>query len=255
MISTLLRTALTYLTILVATPPLALSVIVAGFAGQRDRPGSLADWVPRVWARIILAAAGVRVVVHGDEHRRGSTHIFVGNHVSWFDVFAMAAHLRWFKFVAKAELFRIPLFGPAMRVAGMIPIERQQQARARTSIHQAGAAIHAGASVILFPEGTRGRSYAPRPFKKGAFVLAIETQSPVVPVAIFGTIQIQPKGSVLIRPGRIDMHFLAPIETAGKSYGERDALAVEARVRIAECLQREHGVTDPAAKAGAPSIA
>lgn len=246
MIAVLIRTGLAYLALLVATPVIAGSVVVAGLLGFKNRPGSVFDLAPRVWSRIVLAAAGTRVVVHGGEHRLGSQHIFVGNHVSWFDVFAMAAHLRWFKFVAKAELFRIPLFGPAMRYAGMIPIERTNQSRARASIDQAGVEITRGASVILFPEGTRGREYALRPFKKGAFVLAIETQAPIVPVAIHGTIEIQRKGAVLIRPGRIDLHFLPPIDTTGWAYEDRNALADEARSRIAECLEREYGVRSPA---------
>lgn len=242
MIVALVRTVLVALALLIATPIIGGLVILAGLLRLRNRPGSIFDWAPRQWSRVLLAAAGVRVVIHGDEHRRGARHIFVGNHVSWFDVFAMAAHLRWFKFVAKAELFRIPLFGRAMRTAGMIPIERQNQSRARASIHQAGAAIEEGASVILFPEGTRGRSYELRPFKKGAFVLAIETAAPIIPVAIHGTLEIQRKGSALIRPGRIDLHFLPPIETAGASYDDRDRLAEEAKSRIGECLAREYGI-------------
>lgn len=240
--SAIFRTLLTFLMMLVATPVITSGVILAGVLGFKNRPGSIFDYAPRVWARLLLAAAGARVVIHGDQYRRGDRHIFVGNHVSWFDVFAMAAHLRWFKFVAKAELFRIPLFGPAMRHAGMIAIERQNQSRARASIQQAGAAIQGGASVILFPEGTRGHSYTLRPFKKGAFVLAVETQAPIIPVAIYGTIHIQAKGSFVIRPGTIHLHFLAPIATDARGYEDRDALAAEARTRIADCLQREYGV-------------
>jgi 1-acyl-sn-glycerol-3-phosphate acyltransferase len=247
----LLRTALVAFALLLATPIFAGAVIAGGLLGVRNRPGSVFDWSPRNWARVLLWAAGVRVTVHGDEHRRGARHVFVGNHVSWFDVFAMAAHLRRFKFVAKAELFRIPLFGRAMRVAGMIPIERQNQSRARASIHQAGAAIEAGASVILFPEGTRGRAYTLRPFKKGAFVLAIETQAPIVPVAIHGTLEVLPKGTALIRPGRVDLHFLPPIETAGTTYADRDALAAKAERAIGECLTRAHGVESVAGLARA----
>lgn len=240
-----MRSILAYLAALVFTPLISSIVIVAGLLGGRDRPGSVFDWAPRVWSRILLAASGVQVVIHGDEHRRGEQHVFVANHVSWFDVFVMAAHLRWFKFVAKAELFRIPLFGPAMRTAGMIAIDRQNQKSARGSIHEAAARIHEGASVILFPEGTRGHAYPLRPFKKGAFVLAIEAQAPVVPVAIHGTIEVQAKGKILIRPGRIDVHFLPPIATAGLTYDDRDKLARAAQARIAECLEREYGVISP----------
>jgi len=240
-----MRTVLGYLAAVVFTPLISSMVIVSGLLGLRDRPGSIFDWAPRVWSRILLSATGVHVVIHGDEHRRGEQHVFVGNHVSWFDVFAMAGHLRWFKFVAKAELFRVPLFGPAMRTAGMIAVDRKNQKSARGSIQEAADRIHEGASVILFPEGTRGASYALRPFKKGAFVLAIEAQAPIVPVAIHGTIEIQPKGAILVHPGRIDVHFLPPIATAGMTYNDRDKLARAAYASIAECLRSEYGVESP----------
>ena len=241
-----MRTVLAYLAAMIFTPLISSMVIVSGLLGFKDRPGSIFDWAPRVWSRILLAASGVQVVIHGDEHRRGAQHVFVGNHVSWFDVFVLAGHLRWFKFVAKAELFRIPLFGPAMRRAGMIAVDRRNQKSARVSIQQAADRIHEGASLILFPEGTRGRTYALRPFKKGAFVLAIEAQAPVVPVAIHGTIEVQAKGRILVHPGRINVHFLPPIATVGMTYDDRDALARAAYTRIAECLETEYGVESPA---------
>lgn len=249
MIVAVIRTALAYLTLLVATPPAAGLVILAGLMGRRDRAGSIYDAVPRIWSRLVLAAAGIEVVVHGDEHRRGDRHIFVANHNSGIEIFALFARLRWVKFVAKAELFHIPIVGRAMRHAGMIPIERQNQVRARASILQAGGVIANGASVILFPEGTRSESYTLRPFKKGAFVLAIDTQAPIVPVAVHGTLEIMPKGSPLVRPGRVDLHFLPPLDTAGKSYADRDALAEEARSRIVECLAREYGASPVSEKA------
>ena len=220
-------------------------VIVGGLLSLRNRPGSIFDWAPRTWARILLAAAGTEVVIHGEEHRHGQQHVFVANHVSRFDVFVMAAHLRWFKFVAKAELFRIPLFGPAMRAAGMIAIDRRNQKAAHGSIQAAAARIREGASVILFPEGTRGRTYALRPFKKGAFVLAIEAKAPVVPVAIHGSIEVHAKGMMRVRRGRIDVHFLPPIATVDMTYDDRDRLARAAYARIAECLEREYGVRSP----------
>lgn len=242
----MIRAVALFLALLIATPFIAGAVVIAGLLGHRDGPGSVFDLAPRIWSRIMLAAAGARVVIHGDEHRRGRQHIFVGNHVSWFDVFAMAAHLRWIKFVAKAELFRIPIFGPALRHAGMIAIDRKNQKSAHGSIQQAARRVQDGASVILFPEGTRGRNYALRSFKKGAFVLAIESQAPVVPVAIHGTIEVQAKGAWRVHAGRIDLHFLPPIDTTGMTYDDRDRLARMAWARIAECLKAEHGVESPA---------
>ena len=241
----MIRTILAVLTVLVVTPPITITVIVAGWFRAKDRPGSVFDLAPRVWSQCVLAATGAKVVVHGDEHRRGAQHIFVANHVSWYDVFALAAHLRWSKFVAKAGLFHIPLFGPAMRHAGMIAIDRADAKSAHGAIMRAAGKIHEGASVILFPEGTRGRTYALRPFKKGAFVLAIESKAPVVPVAIHGTLEVHGKGSWLMHAGRIDVHFLPPIDTTDYAYDDRDKLARLAYARIAECLLTEYGVASP----------
>src|SRR5690606_37769416 len=105
-----------------------LLVVLAAMVGVRDREGAIYDWAPRLWSRLVLRAAGVRLVVHHPERMRsGEPHIFVANHVSWFDVFALASLLPRYKFVGKAELFRIPLFGRAARAAGMIPIERENR--------------------------------------------------------------------------------------------------------------------------------
>lgn len=106
-----LRTLLVALTGLVLTPPFATMVVIAAALGVADRPGSVLWWVPRVWSRAILRAGGVRVRVHGAERIAPppAGQVFASNHVSWFDVFALAATLPRYSFVAKAELLRIPI--------------------------------------------------------------------------------------------------------------------------------------------------
>lgn len=241
-----MRTILTALTLMVLTPILGMAVIVAGLLRFRDRPGGIFDRAPRVWCRAILWAAGVKVRVHNahlmsyDEPR-----IYVGNHVSWFDIFTLASLLPHYKFVAKAELFRIPLFGPAARAAGMISIERDNRKSAFASYDRAADQIRKGASVVVFPEGTRGSTYELRPFKKGPFVLAVAAQVPVTPVIVHGTIPIQPKGSFRVRSGTVDVHFLEPIPTSGMTYEDRDRLARETWQRMARAFEREYAVTSP----------
>jgi 1-acyl-sn-glycerol-3-phosphate acyltransferase len=224
--SALLRTALTMLTLAVLTVVYATLLLVAALVGVPNRPGSIYDLVPRAWARAILWAAGVTVRVHGLEQLDlGGTFVFISNHVSMFDILALVGWLPRNNFVAKAELFKIPVFGAGMRVLGTVPIERQNQKSAFSSYDMAAARIQGGSSVVVFPEGTRGSEYPIRRFKKGPFVLAIKAGAPIVPVVIYGTIEILPKGTLLMHPGTIDVHILPPVPTAGLGYDDRDALA------------------------------
>ncbi|HEY7568709.1 MAG TPA: lysophospholipid acyltransferase family protein [Gemmatimonadaceae bacterium] len=239
-----MRTLLTAITLAILTPTLGAAVIIGGLLRLPDRPGSIFDWAPRVWCRAILWAAGVRIRLHNAQHMtRDEPRIYVANHVSWFDIFALASFLPHYKFVAKAELFRIPIFGRAARAAGMIPIERDNRKSAFASYDRAAAQIRRGASVVVFPEGTRGQSYALRPFKKGPFVLAVAAQVPVVPCIIHGTIPIQPKGSFRVRSGVVDVHFLEPIATSEMTYENRDRLARETWRRMADAFEREYAIT------------
>ncbi len=223
-----LRTALVALALLVLTPPLAAVIMVCALFRVKDRPGGPYDWATHTWARGILVAAGVRVRVRGAEQlaaSRTTPRVFVSNHVSWFDVFVLASLLPRYAFVAKEELLRIPIFGPAARAAGTVPIDRDNRKSAFASYEEAATHIRGGRSVIVFPEGTRGTSYPLRPFKKGPFVLAIAAGAPIVPTVIYGTLAIMPRRSWLVRGGAVDVQFLEPVPTAGLDYDARDALS------------------------------
>lgn len=238
-----MRTIITVVTMVLVTPAFAAVVIVAGLLGVPNRPGGIYDRAPRLWSRLALWLAGVRLVVHGDEAlRQERARVFVSNHVSWYDIFTLLAILPRYRFVAKAELFKIPLFGPAARRAGTIPIQRENRKAAFQSYDEAAREIKAGASVVVCPEGTRGESYALRPFKKGPFVLAIAAGAPVVPLVLYGTREVQAKGSFVIRAATVHVHLLEEIPTAGMHYEDRDRLADECWRRMAAALEREHGV-------------
>ncbi len=238
-----MRSFVTVTAMLLATPVFAGVVIIAGLLGIPNRPGGLYDRVPRLWSRLALRMAGARLEVHDAERALpGPPRVFASNHVSWYDIFALLAVLPRCCFVAKAELFRIPLFGRAARIAGTIPIQRDNRKAAFQSYEEAARGIRDGSSVVVCPEGTRGDSYGLRPFKKGPFVLAIAAQAPVVPVAVFGAREIQPRGSFRIRSGTIHLHFLEPIPTEGMDYEDRDRLAAECWIRIADALREHHGV-------------
>lgn len=222
----LIRTIFTMLVLAVLTIVFAAILILAALVGVPNRRGSLYDILPRAWARATLWASGVRVRVHGLEKLEPQgTYIFICNHVSLFDIPALVARLPRNNFVAKAELFKIPVFGSGIRVLGTVPIERENQKAAFGSYDVAAARIRDGSSVVVFPEGTRGTEYAIRRFKKGPFVLAIKAGAPIVPVVVFGTLEILPKGRIFMHPGVVDVYLLDQIPTAGMDYQRRDELA------------------------------
>lgn len=231
------RTLLTMLVLLVVTIVFAALLVISALIGIPNRPGSIYDVLPRVWARTILWAAGVKVRVHGlDRLAPDGTFIFLCNHVSLFDIPALVGWLPRNNFVAKAELFRIPVFGQGIRVLGTVPIERENQKASFSSYDTAAARIRGGSSVVAFPEGTRGREYPIRSFKKGPFVLAIKAGAPIVPVVVYGTIEILPKGRLLLHPGAIDVYVLDQVPTIGLEYDHRDALAQSVHDRMQEAM-------------------
>jgi 1-acyl-sn-glycerol-3-phosphate acyltransferase len=241
-----MRTITAGLTFIALTIFCGSLVIVAKLLGLRDGPGSIFDRAPRWWAGGILRASGVRVVLHGGERLvPGEPHIFVSNHVSWYDVLALSLVLPQYSFVAKAELFKVPLLGAAARAVGTIPIERDNRKAAFQSYEEAAVRIRGGRNVVVYPEGTRGPSYALRPFKKGPFVLAVAAGVPIIPTLIHGTIEANPRGTLKVTPGVVDVYLLDPVPTAGLSYDERDALSRAVYERIAEGFRRMYGVESP----------
>ena len=242
-----MRTVLVFLTILIATPIIGLSVIIASLFGVKDREGSIYDGAPRLWATLLVRAAGVRIRLH-NEHlmRSGEPRIFVSNHVSWFDVLTLASVLPRYKFVGKAELFKLPIFGRAARAAGMIAIERENRKAAFESYRVAADRIRAGASVVVFPEGTRGETYALRAFKKGPFVLAVAAGVPIVPTIVHGTLDVMPRKGFRVRSGIVDIHFLEPIDASGLTYEDRNRLSRAAWDRMAAGMKELYGVESPA---------
>ena len=238
-----MRTLAVFLVLATLTPVLGSLMILAAALGVKYRPGNLMERIPRFWCGAICRAAGVDIVLH-DAHRiaEGEARVYITNHVSWFDVFALAHILPHYTFIAKSELRKIPFFGGAAEAAGIIFIQRQNRKAAFDAYKEAATHVGGGKSVVVCPEGTRGRDYPLRPFKKGPFVFAIAAGVPIVPTIIHGTIRVQPKGSFWIRSGRIDIHFLEPVSPAGYDYDRRDELMRLVWGQMAEALHREYGI-------------
>ncbi|HVO85478.1 MAG TPA: lysophospholipid acyltransferase family protein [Syntrophobacteria bacterium] len=191
--------------------------------------------IARLWARMLLFMGRVRLEVEGREHLNPRRpYIFAANHQSQFDIFALLAAVPVpFSWLAKEELFRIPLLGPAMKGAGYIPINRTDRRAAFASIDQAAARVREGTSIVIFPEGTRSLDGKLKTFKKGGFFLAIKSRQPVVPVSISGSFRVLAKRSFRVHRGTIRVHFSAPVPTDTLSPGDKDRLIAEVR-RIME---------------------
>jgi 1-acyl-sn-glycerol-3-phosphate acyltransferase len=137
------------------------------------------------------------------------------------------------KIVHKKSLSRVPLFGWSLGTLGHIPIDRSNPFRARRSLEAAAARIRVGASVLVFPEGTRSRDGSVGHFKRGSFALAIDAGAPVVPVSLVGVKALVPRGLFSTRPGSVRLRVHPTIPVAGKTRDDAEALAEEVRRVVA----------------------
>jgi 1-acyl-sn-glycerol-3-phosphate acyltransferase len=167
-------------------------IIVSSFPNSRRAQ----DAVVVYWTKGACVLFGVRVVVLDQHNIPTGGFIFVFNHTSFFDIFAMNGYLGSFRFGAKIELFKIPVFGWAMRRAGILPIARDRREEVFKVYREAEVRIRAGERFALAPEGTRQKSEVLGPFKSGPFVFAINAKAPLVPVVVRGAASIMKKGQI-----------------------------------------------------------
>lgn len=236
----LLRNARMYLVGLVATAYYCIGINVHYTLRTRSRK-RFAESVPPRWGKLILRLANVQAEWENPERLGGGrAQILVANHQSWFDVFALSGTLPVkFSFVGKKELSNLPVFGTAWARVGHYGIDRTHSRAAMASLRQVGDRVRSDATtVVMFPEGTRSATGKLARFKKGAFVLAIDAQVPVVPVAVLGTRRIMAKGRWLARPGRITIRVAPPISTKGMKTADRDALARRAREAVSAMMEQ-----------------
>jgi 1-acyl-sn-glycerol-3-phosphate acyltransferase len=230
-----MRTVVVLAWVAAATLVMGLLVIVLALS-----PATAAGTqrVAQAWGRSILAVSGVRVRIAGGERiHPAAAFICMANHQSNFDIPVLLGHLPLpFRWLAKAELFKIPIFGRAMRGAGYIAIDRTDRPAAIASLRRAAAAVRGGVSVVIFPEGTRSPDGELKPFKKGGFVMAIEAGVPILPVALRGTYDIMPKHRLLIRPAEVTLAIGAPIATSGYDPSGKAALMDEVRGALQRLL-------------------
>jgi len=233
-----MRIILVALNALVMTSILAPLVVIARLLRFKEGPRSIYVWATRTWARSVLISGGARVHLHNPERiSKEQGAVYISNHVSWFDVFVLAAELPHYSFIAKSELRKIPLFGYGAEAVGIVFLDRDNRKAAFESYKLAAKEVERGRSIVVYPEGTRGRDYHLRPFKKGPFVLAIASQCPIIPTIVHGSREVMAKGSFRVRPGVIDVHFLEPIETKGLTYDDRAELMMRVWTRMANAMR------------------
>ena len=182
---------------------------------------------------MILATTGVRV----DVRQRGTlspgaSYIFASNHQSIYDIPIIFASMAWqLRIVAKASLGRFPFLGWHLRWTGHLLVDRERPGPA--ILKKMAHLVHDGASLIVFPEGTRSPDGQVGPFKGGLFLLAIESGLPIVPVSVAHSRHVMLKGRLMTCPGDVTLTVHQPIPTSGLSRSDARALAEQVRAIVA----------------------
>ncbi len=224
----------------------ALWVLVLGPIGMilayvLRRPGILYA-LGRGGVRLGLGAAGIRFAAVGGGHvqvERGA--VYCANHRSNLEppiiYMALAAIHPRLKILYKAELrAALPVLRNAFDLVGFVPIERGNRDQSTRAIDRAAAALAAGDSFMIFPEGTRSRTGRLLPFKKGGFIMAIKGRAPIVPVAVQGADAAMRKGSPVIRPVTVRVQIGEPITVDGLDIADRNVLIARTRRAIETLL-------------------
>ena len=193
-----------YLYLFMFMPVTAFLALSASISTLFDSSGSCYAFHARLWARIGLVLNNTPVALHGAAYLPDGPFILMSNHQSSFDILALIAAVpRRIYWIAKKELFDIPIFGSSIRRGGYIPLDRSDGRKALKSMDSAAAIIRQGRSVVMFPEGTRSRDGQLLPFKRGGFMLAVRSGVPVIPVTINGSGKVNPSGLIKLYSGRI----------------------------------------------------
>jgi 1-acyl-sn-glycerol-3-phosphate acyltransferase len=208
------------------------SVAVPLYAVTRHRPTF--QKFQRFWAEELARSWGMEVQAHGAEQLDPSkTYVFMANHLSHVDIVALFVGLpRNVGFLAKKELRKVPFLAQAMVAGGHVFVDRKDNSRAVTAMSQAAKDVAAGASLVIFPEGTRGKTEAIQPFKRGGFHLARQAGVEVVPVGVRGTRAIMGREDLVIRPGKVEIHVGRPVRP--EAFEHAGVCAEHVRERISE---------------------
>ncbi|MBD3390766.1 MAG: 1-acylglycerol-3-phosphate O-acyltransferase [Chitinivibrionales bacterium] len=207
----------------------SVAILIAGVWREGAR------WIERQWCHHLLAVGGVRVAGAGlDRLRYRGRYVVACNHASAFDIPILIASLPLnLTFMAKKELFRIPIFGWGITALGHIPVDRSRARKAREAIsHAAGRVRKEDIALLLFPEGTRSETGRIADFKSASFALALEAGVDVLPVLIAGSHRILRKRSWIIHPGEVRLCAGEPIPASELAGTDKKTLCTRVQAAI-----------------------
>jgi putative phosphoserine phosphatase/1-acylglycerol-3-phosphate O-acyltransferase len=215
----------------------SLGVGIVLFAAWRDRQRA-ANAMIGVWIRVAPPIAGLRLEVrHAERIDASRPAVFLFNHQSSADILILCMLLRRdFTGVAKQEIRRHWVLGPAFAFAGAVFIDRFDRPKAIAALQPAVDVVRGGISVGIAPEGTRSRDGRLGPFKKGAFRLALAARVPIVPIVLHDSARILPRKAIAMRPGTVHVEVLEPIATDAWTLESLDAHIAEVRGRYLDRL-------------------
>lgn len=238
------RLILTVLTLIVVTPILAFPVMVLHFWRPAEKFGV---WIARTWALAVSKAMGLTFSLHGAERVvPGASYIITPSHQGNADTLAMLRMLPMrYRWVIKKELLKVPFFGGALGGIGSVAIDRSNREQSVKSIQEASEQLKNGWSVLIYPEGTRTPDGHLLPFKKGAFMLAVQTGVPILPVTQNGAFKVLPKKRIWFRPGHIAVTIGEPISTEGLTEADVPELMEKTRQEMSRHLDLDFDPFDP----------
>ena len=226
----------------VVVPFTAVACIYLMVATRFGSAARQTDLWGRCWGRVTIFCSGAKVAIEGLENvDRRRSYVIVSNHLSNLDApYHFGTMPVGVRFLAKKELYKIPLFGSTLRAVGMVETDRRDHsAEAHQRINERVAyVISIGRSVMIYPEGTRSADAELHAFKKGAFRIAVQNHMPILPVTIAGTNQVWPRRERWWRGGQTKMVFHPPIETASLADADIDALLEQTRTVITRTYER-----------------
>ena len=219
----------------IITVPICL-LILAISVFSPDAP--VFDRLVRFWSWMLVRMAGIELKAEGVERiRPDQRYVIIANHKSWFDIPCLMITIpQRMRFMGKISLFKIPIFGQAIARIGFIPIDRKDRSKAVHSFDLAAQRIRQGNTVVIFPEEGRSRTLEMRPFQRGAFLLALKSELPVLPVAIEGTYNVMRVGAKRVTAAPVTIRVGTPIETADMKLRDKQRLSDEAREQISAML-------------------